>query len=108
MMHGHLSIRSALEFFMLFPWNPDLYPPQEDHERGARTRPQHNPPGHQHINSVGMIPTGVGLRMIIERDAALGFALLVEAVYVRLYNGRDLEASRLRFREYGLRGSFCL
>lgn len=43
------------------------------------------------LDSVGMVPTGIGIQMIAQDDAALGFGLLCEAVYVHLYHDRSRE-----------------
>jgi hypothetical protein len=43
------------------------------------------------LDSVGMIPTGVAIRMIAQDDPATGFALLIEAVYVRMFHDRDYD-----------------
>jgi hypothetical protein len=43
------------------------------------------------LDTVGMIPTGIGIQMVAQEDPALGFGLLCEAIYVQLYHNRSLE-----------------
>lgn len=43
------------------------------------------------LESVGMIPTGVAVQMIAQKDPDAGFALLIEAVYVQMFNNRTYE-----------------
>jgi hypothetical protein len=43
------------------------------------------------LESVGMVPTGIGIQMVAQEDPALGFGLLCEALYVQLYHDRSQE-----------------
>lgn len=43
------------------------------------------------LESVGMIPTGIGIQLVAQDNPALGFGLLCEAVYIQLYHDRSLE-----------------
>lgn len=45
----------------------------------------------QDLDSVGLIPTGKGIEMLANGDQAILYGLMCEAIYVRIYNGRDLE-----------------
>lgn len=43
------------------------------------------------LESVGMVPTGIGIQIVAQGDPALGFGLLCEALYVHLYHDRSQE-----------------
>jgi hypothetical protein len=46
------------------------------------------------LDSVGMLPSGIAIQLIASSNGNMAMALMLEAVYIQMFNGRDLKALR--------------
>lgn len=44
------------------------------------------------LDSVGMIPTGTGIQLVCSNDPLMAMALIIESIYVQIFNDRDFSA----------------